>query len=125
MPEDVRKEIVSRYQVIKATGKATMISLIKYLKALNVDFFVVHDEDADTPGAFVMNTPIIAALDNDQSRRLMMHNCIEDELGYPSPSTDKPFTAYKHIKNWSAWEDVPEKWRCKMKMVFSEYADKL
>lgn len=125
MPEDVRKDISARYQIIKATGKATMISFIKYLKALNVDLFVVHDEDSQTPGAVVMNAPILAALDNNAAKRLMMHNCIEDELGYQPPTSDKPFKAYNYVKNWLSWADVPENWRNKMKIVFSEFADKL
>lgn len=125
MPEDVKKDILSKYQIIKATGKATMISFVKYLKALNVDMFVVHDEDSQTPRAFVMNAPILAALDNDSSKRLMMHDCIEDELGYDPPTSDKPFTAYKFVENWNSWNDVPQNWKDKMKIIFSEYAEKL
>lgn len=125
MPEDVKKDILAKYQVIKATGKATMISFVKYLKALNVDLFVVHDEDSETRGAIIMNTPILEALDNNESKRLMMHNCIEEELGYPVPTSDKPYRAYKFVSKWGKWEDVPENWRNKMKIVFSEYSDKL
>lgn len=51
MPEEVKKNVSSKYQIIKATGKATMISFIRYLKALSVDLFVVHDEDAGSAGA--------------------------------------------------------------------------
>lgn len=123
MPEEVKKAINSQYQIIKATGKATMISFIRYLKALGVDLFVIHDEDSDTPGAAVMNAPILQALDNDATKRLMMHNCIEDVLGYPAPSSDKPYKAYKFVKNWKTWDDVPVHWREKMKTVFQEYAD--
>lgn len=125
MPEEVKKSIRSKYQIIKATGKATMISFIKYLKALGVDLFVVHDEDSRTPGAVVMNAPILQALDNNETKRLMMHNCIEDELGYPAPSSDKPFMAYQYVKGWNTWDDVPENWREKMKIVFHEYSEQL
>lgn len=125
MPEEVKKIISSKYQIIKATGKATMISFIRYLKALSVDLFVVHDEDADTAGAVIMNAPILTALGNDSTKRLMMHNCIEDELGYTAPKSDKPFKAYKQVKDWQTWNDVPDNWKSKMKIVFSEFADKL
>lgn len=125
MPEEVKKAIRSKYQIIKATGKATMISFIKYLKALGVNLFVVHDEDSDTPGAVVMNEPILQALDNDETKRLMMHNCIEDELGYAAPISDKPFKAYQHVKGWETWEEVPKNWREKMKIVFHEYSEQL
>lgn len=125
MPKDVKKDLSSKYQIIKATGKATMISFVKYLKALNVNMFVVHDEDSNTPGAVVMNAPILAALDNDTSKRLMMHNCIEDELGYAAPTSDKPYKAYKFIDGWKTWENVPQNWKDKMKIVFPEYAVKL
>ena len=125
MPEEVKKSIRSNYQIIKATGKATMISFIKYLKALGVDLFVVHDEDSGTPGAVVMNAPILQALDNNETKRLMMHNCIEDELGFPAPSSDKPFQAYQFVKDWTTWDDVPENWKEKMKIVFHEYSEQL
>lgn len=125
MPEEVKKIVTSKYQIIKATGKATMISFIRYLKALSVDLFVVHDEDAGTAGAIIMNAPILAALGNDSTKRLMMHNCVEDELGYTAPKSDKPFKAYKQVKDWQTWDDVPDNWRNKMKIVFSEFADEL
>ena len=125
MPEEVKKIVSSKYQIIKATGKATMISFIRYLKALSVDLFVVHDEDAGTAGAMIMNAPILTALENDSTKRLMMHNCVEDELGYTAPKSDKPFKAYKQVKDWKTWDDVPDNWKNKMKIVFSEYADKL
>lgn len=125
MPENVKKVVGSKYQIIKATGKATMISFIRYLKALGVDLFVVHDEDSDTPSAAVMNVHILAALNNDSAKRLMMHNCVEDELGYTAPNSDKPYKAYCRVKEWKTWSDVPENWRSKMKIVFSEFAGEL
>lgn len=125
MPENVRKKIESDYQIIKATGKATMISFIKYLKALNVDLFVVHDEDSTTPGAERFNAPILESLNNEPSRRLMMHNCIEDELGYNASSSDKPYKAYKHVERWHSWDDVPAGWKEKMKLIFADYAEYL
>lgn len=125
MPEEVKKAINSKYQIIKATGKATMISFIKYLKALGVDLFVVHDEDSETSGAAIMNAPILQALNNDVSKRLMMHNCIEDELGYAAPSSDKPYKAYQFVKDWNTWEDVSKNWREKIKIVFHEYSEQL
>ena len=70
MPEVARKHISDRYQVIKAVGKATMISFIKYLRAMNVDVFVVHDRDQGIEGAEVMNQPILDALGGDNTKRL-------------------------------------------------------
>ena len=125
MPEEVKKVVSSDYQIIKATGKATMISFIRYLKALHVNLFVVHDEDSETPGAEIMNAPILEALGNDSAKRLMMHNCVEDELGYPAPNKDKPFKAYKYVKEWNSWSDVPINWKNKMRIVFSDFAEKL
>lgn len=120
LPEKLRKEITSKYQIIKATGKATMISFIKYLKALNVDLFVVHDEDADTDGAKKMNNPILKALGGDETKRLMMKKCIEDELGYTVPTKDKPYNAYKFVQKWKSWNNVPDKWQNIMKRIFPE-----
>lgn len=125
MPEEVRKAIKGEYQIVKATGKATMISLIKYLKALGISPFVVHDEDAGTEGAERMNAPILSALEGEEAKRLMMHNCIEDELGYPVSASDKPYKAYLKVRDWYTWDDVPDNWKSKMRIVFSEFADSL
>lgn len=122
MPEEIKKDIKGRYQIVKATGKATMISFIKYLRALNVNLFVVHDEDAGTPGAEKMNATILEALGGNESLRLMMHNCIEDELEYPVPSSEKPYKAYLFVKDWTTWDAVPNKWKGNMRIVFSEHA---
>lgn len=125
MPTEIKKAIKENYQVIKATGKATMISFIKYLKALNVNLFVVHDEDSGTAGAAKMNAPILAALDGDTSKRIMMHNCVEEELGYDSPNSDKPYHAYKFVKDWTDWTMVPDEWKNVIRVIFSEYAESL
>lgn len=119
MPEEARKYINDRYQIIKAVGKATIISFVKYLRAMNVDIFVVHDRDQGTPGAERMNQPILDAV-GDASKRLMMQECIEDELGYQDPGHDKPFTAYEHVKDWATWDDVPDNWKNKMRTIFAD-----
>lgn len=125
MPESVRKQIQSDYQIVMARGKATMISFVRYLKALNVDVFVVHDEDSGVSGAEKMNQPILDSLDGDANKRLMMHNCIEEELGYNAPSYDKPYKAYEFVSQWEKWDDVPERWKEVMKKVFHEFAEQL
>lgn len=119
MPEEARKYINDRYQIIKAVGKATIISFVKYLRAMNVDIFVVHDRDQGKDGAERMNQPILDAV-GDASKRLMMQECIEDELGYPAPGQDKPFTAYEHVKDWTTWNDVPDNWKNKMRTIFAD-----
>lgn len=125
MPEEVRKQIQSDYQIVMAHGKATMISFVKYLKALNVDVFVVHDEDSGVEGAEKMNQPILDSLDGDANKRLMMHNCVEEELGYNAPSYDKPYKAYEFVSQWEKWDDVPERWKEVIKKVFHEFAEQL
>ena len=119
MPEEARKHINDRYQIIKAVGKATIISFVKYLRAMNVDIFVVHDRDQGKSGAEIMNQPILDAV-RDATKILMMQECIEDELGYPAPSQDKPFTAYEYVKDWVTWNDVPDNWKDKMKAIFAD-----
>ena len=125
MPDHVRKEINSNYQVIKATGKATIISFVKYLKAMGVDVFVVHDEDSGTPGAALMNQPILDALGGDVNKRYMMHDCVEDVLGYEAPNSDKPYRAYCYVKDWTNWEQVPNSWKDAMKVIFSDFREQL
>lgn len=112
-----RKMFLASYQVVKARGKATIISLVKYLKTLTIDPFVIHDHDVEE-GALVFNQPILEVLNNDESKRFIVINTIEDILGYPPPSAEKPFKAYKHIKDtWGDdWDGVQENWR----QIFSE-----
>ena len=110
-----RQEVCCKFFVtgyIKARGKATIISLVKYLKALSITPFVLHDQDTED-GATQFNAPILAALDNDESNRYMVVSTIEDLLGYSEPKSEKPFNAYKYIsKNWGEdWDGVPEVWR--------------
>lgn len=121
MPDAIKRQVQADYQIVKANGKATIISFVKYLKAMNVDIFVVHDEDANTQGAVRMNQPILYALNNDASKRLMMHNCIEDELGYSAPTSDKPYKAYQHVNNWHSWDEIPQTWRDKIQHIFAQY----
>lgn len=125
MPEHAKKTINEQYQVIKATGKATIISFVKYLKSMGVDVFVVHDEDSETPGAVVMNQHILDALGGDVTKRYMMHNCVEDVLGYGAPTSDKPYHAYSYVKDWQSWNDVPQSWKDAMKQVFCEFREEL
>ena len=125
MPEMVRKEINANYQIIKAAGKATIISFVKYLRAMGVDVFVVHDEDSEKEGAERMNQPILDALGGDNTKRYMMHNCVEDVLGYEVPGSDKPFKAYCFIKDWSSWNDVPNNWKNAIRVIFRDYREDL
>lgn len=121
MPEIVRADICSRWQIIKARGKAVIISLVKYLKAMGINPFVIHDEDKGVEKAEVFNKPILEAIGDDK-RRLMMSNCIEDVLGYSAPKTDKPYHAYKFISNsWGdRWGSVSPTWRFVLEKVFAE-----
>lgn len=113
--------IVSDFEIIKARGKATIISLVKYLVSMGIEPIVVHDKDSDTPNAEKFNDPIFEAL-NGKGKRIFMENNIEEELGYTAPSSDKPYKAYTEIEQKGAnWENLPERWRDKMKEIFKDY----
>ena len=88
-----------------------MISIAKYLNALGPDYMMMHDRDANTPGAAAMNDPILEQ--TGPNRRIMLEECIEDILGYAPPAREKPYTAYRHIiDNWGGdFIDLPEQWR--------------
>lgn len=93
---------------MKARGKAAIIGLVKYLKALNVDFVVIHDRDKGTEGAEKFNEPIRNAVGNDK-KLILLEECVEDFLGYPAPSSEKPFNAYKQTLEWDGgWDGVPK-----------------
>lgn len=89
MPSRIQSEILSEWYILRARGKATIIPLIKYLKAMHIDIYVIHDKDENTSGAVVFNEPIRQALDND-THLFVLENCVEDVLGYVAPTSDKP-----------------------------------
>lgn len=121
MPQIVQQDIKQSWQIIKARGKATIISLVKYLRSMGIDPVVIHDEDSETPRAVIYNQPILVAVGN-ATKRHMLTNCIEDVLGYQAPTKEKPSTAYRYIKdNWGDdWSSVPNSWRQIIERVFDE-----
>lgn len=120
LQDKLKNEILSDWYILRARGKAAIIPLIKYLKAMQVNLYVMHDKDANTPGAVVFNEPIRQALNND-NRLTVLENCIEDVLGYPAPTSDKPYKAYCFIKeNWSEWSDVKTEWKTVIKKIFND-----
>ena len=121
MPEEIQSQILSNVQIVKARGKAAIISLVKYLNSMGLDYFVIHDRDRGTPRAENYNRHILTAMNNQEDKRIMMQECIEDELGYDAPSSEKPYNAYQKTQEWENWESVPENWKIKMQIVFSEY----
>ena len=123
MPEEIQSKILSNVQIVKARGKAAIIALVKYLNSMGLDYFVIHDRDRGTDRAENYNIHILAAMNNQEHKRIMMQECIEDELGYPAPSYEKPYKAYQKVQEWENWDAVPDNWKSKMRLVFSEYFD--
>lgn len=119
MPENMRKNILANWQIIRARGKATIISLVKYLKSMGITPYVMHDLDLQTPGASIMNEPIRLALDDD--RKLFgIENSIEDILGYQASSKDKPYKALKFIQeNWNNdYAQISDAWKRIIESIF-------
>lgn len=120
MPLKIQSDILSEWYILRARGRAAIIPLIKYLKAMHINIYVMHDKDKNTPGAVVFNEPIRQAL-NDDARLFVLENCVEDVLGYLAPSSDKPYKAYCYIKdNWNSWNDVSPKWKSIVEQIFNE-----
>lgn len=119
MPEEMKKNVLGNWQVVRARGKATIISLVKYLKAMGIEPYVIHDLDSETPGAAIMNEPIRKALDNDD-KLIVLENCIEDVLGYEPPGKDKPFKAYKFIQEeWDGdYNNISKSWKIIIESLF-------
>jgi len=106
-----KSRFIGNCEVLRARGKPVLISIAKYMNALGMNYIIMHDRDGDTPGAVIMNDPILEAC--GAGRRIMLEECVEDVLGYPSPASEKPFKAYKHIQeNWpDNFDDLPARWR--------------
>ena len=117
IPEPIRKDILFKSQVIRARGKASIISLVKYLQDLEIYPYVMHDRDQGTPGAEVFNNPISVAV-NDATRLTLNCENVEDTLGYVAPSVDKPFKAFTITNSWVTIADIPTEWKAKFEFVF-------
>jgi putative ATP-dependent endonuclease of OLD family len=117
IPEATRKEILFKSQVIRARGKASIISLVKYLQDLGIFPFVIHDRDQGTAGAEVFNAQIASAI-NDTRRLTLNHENIENTLGYTAPTADKPFKAFTVTNTWTTVADIPKEWKTKFEFIF-------
>ncbi|OEI75650.1 hypothetical protein BG616_16190 [Bacillus subtilis] len=120
MPNEVRKDILHNWHIVKARGKASIISLVKYLNAMGIRPFVIHDKDTGTAGAEVFNQPILKLVGED--RIFPLENCIEDILGYPAPISEKPFRAYRYIiSNWGeTWAECTSgDWKTLVERIFT------
>ncbi|SCZ68456.1 AAA family ATPase [Thiohalomonas denitrificans] len=121
LPAELRNKISSDFEVIKARGKASIIGIARYFHALSINFRVMHDRDAGVAGAEKFNQPIQEAV-GDPDRIVVLEECLEDVLGYPPPSSEKPFVAYKGASAWGeSWKDVPENLRLIMERLFDGY----
>ncbi|QGV17954.1 Hypothetical protein LCAKO_1429 [Lacticaseibacillus paracasei subsp. paracasei] len=125
MPNEMRMEILHDWQIIKARGKAAIIPLIKYLEAMGIHPYVLHDRDANTPGAAKFNRPILNALNGDESHRFTDDDDIEDMLGFEHHLQDKPFKAYEQYQLFSKVESsdgwhraIPTEWKKLLKSIF-------
>ena len=120
-----KAKVIGNCEFLRARGKAVLISIAKYLNALDVNYIVMHDRDAGTERAEAMNAPILAQTGNE--RRIMIEECIEDLLGYDAPSNEKPYKAHLHIqKNWGdTFDDLPNDWRSTFITLCSPYLDHL
>jgi predicted ATP-dependent endonuclease of OLD family len=123
-PED-KARVIGNCEFLRARGKAVLISIAKYLNALNVNYMFMHDRDAGTPKAEAMNDPILEQTGHE--RRVMIEECIEDLLGYVAPNSEKPYKAYIHVQeNWgNEFNDLPENWRSTFISLCSPHLDHL
>lgn len=120
LPKEIKSHVQADWYILRARGKAAIISIIKYLKAMNINVFVMHDKDENKDGAKKFNEPIRNALGNDE-KLVVLENCIEDVLGYQAPSFDKPYKAYEYTnKNWEDWNSIPQNWKDIMAQIFNQ-----
>jgi putative ATP-dependent endonuclease of the OLD family len=121
LPREKYLRLIADFEVMKARGKASIIGVVKYLTAMGIEPIVVHDRDQGIDGAEVFNEHIANALAG-RGRIVLMRDCVEDEMEYSAPSSEKPYTAYKKTEKWgSQWDELPARWRQKMEEVFGDY----
>lgn len=121
LPLADRARVIGNIEFLRARGKPVLISIAKYLNALGLNYHLLHDRDQGTVGAEVVNNSIRDAA--GEENRTMLEECIEDVLGYPAPSSDKPFRAFRHInENWGQnFADIPEGWRNRFIVLCTPY----
>ena len=121
LPKDQYLKIVSDFEIVKARGKASIIGFAKYLVAMGVKLIVVHDRDAGVEGAEKFNQPISDAV-GQHGKVVQMHENIENEIGYPVPTSEKPFNAYRAAQAWNGdWNSIPAGWKVKVGEIFGDY----
>ncbi len=110
LEKERRLAVLSKTEVIRARGKASIIGLSKYLKSFGINPFVIHDRDAGVTKAEMFNKPISDIVGSENV--IQLKECIEDVLGYAAPTSEKPYTAYSIVNKWGEkWSDIPEEWR--------------
>jgi len=117
LPSEARNKILSTTQILKARGKASIISLVKYLQAMSIAPIVVHDRDKGIEGAERFNKPIADAV-GEPARIVVLEECLEHTLGFDPPQKDKPYSVYARVSTWSTWEEVPDAWKKIVSTVF-------
>lgn len=121
LSEPFKSKILINTELVKARGKAAIIGLLKYLSALEVDFIVIHDRDKGVDGAEKFNPHILEAA-GDPDKVIVVKECIEDILGYPAPSSEKPFNAYQQILKWGDnFDDIPLQLRTIFKKAYQPW----
>lgn len=125
LSKEDKAKVVGNCEFLRARGKAVLISIAKYLNALDVNYIFMHDRDAGTEKAAAMNAPILVQTGED--RRIMIEECIEDLLGYDAPNSEKPYKAHVHIEgNWGQdFTDLPNDWKSIFIRLCSPYLDHL
>lgn len=120
LPKKDYLKILSNFEVVKARGKAAIIGLAKYLVSLGINPIVVHDRDEGIENAVKFNQPIFDAV-GENGKVIMMEENVEEEIGYVA-TYEKPFKAYNETQKWGDnWDDMPLKWRNKLKEIFGEF----
>jgi len=120
LPKKDYLKILSNFEVVKARGKAAIVGLAKYLVSLGINPIVVHDRDNGVDNAVKFNEPIKKSIGENGKVIIMIEN-IKDEIGYVA-TYEKPFKAYNETQKWGEnWDDIPEKWRNKLKEIFGDY----
>ena len=90
------------------------------MRATQITPIVVHDRDQGIDGAVKFNQPIADAVAG-KGKVIQMHENVEEEIGYPAPSAEKPLKAFRKTVEWADWESVPERWKGKMRAIFGDY----
>lgn len=111
-----KSRVLSDWYILRAHGKPIIISIVKYLQAMGIDPYVMHDADIGVDGAERFNSPISEVVTTNKLH--ILHNCVENVIGCKEVKSDKPLNAYKYFTKKTKSSELSFNWIDLIETIF-------